>query len=120
MLFVFGGVGAGDEDVINVRVNELQTAGDFVDEALKGLSGIAETKWHFDELEQTKWCGDGSFGNVDIDRVLWHDSVYGSHHMGANPQVVVLEPCEEVKPEDYWRDEQCLYPTCVGIRPWQL
>ena len=86
MLFVFGGVGAGDEDVINVRVNELQTAGEFVDEALKGLSGVAETKWHFDELKQTKWCGDGSFGNVIFghgDLVVSSDEVDLGENVGA-------------------------------------
>ena len=86
MLFVFGGVGAGDEDVINVRVHELQTAGDFVDEALKGLSGVAETKWHFDELKQTKCCGDGSFGNVIFghgDLVVSSDEVDLGENVGA-------------------------------------
>ena len=86
MLFVFGGVVAGDEDVIDVRVNELQTAGDFVDEALKGLSGVVKTKLHFDELKQTKWCGDGSFGNVIFghgDLVVSSDEVDFGENVGT-------------------------------------
>lgn len=52
------------KDVVDIREGERQTPEDCVDESLKGLSGVAEAKWHSQELKQPKRCDYGRLGNV--------------------------------------------------------
>ena len=64
MDFVFEGIYASNENVIDVDRNEIETTSNFVHETLKSLCFVAETKRHLGKLEQPKWGGDGSFTNI--------------------------------------------------------
>ena len=70
VMLVFFGTGACDEDVVNVRIAEVQATQDLVDKALKCLSCISQPKWHLQELEQAKQSGDG--GLRDVCRLDWN------------------------------------------------
>ena len=41
----------GNEQVVCVGVTEVEASEDLVDEPLKGLGGISETKWHSKEFK---------------------------------------------------------------------
>ena len=64
MNFVFEGVCACDENVINVNINGIETTSYFVHKALEGLCCVAETKGHLVEFKQTKRGSNGGLTNV--------------------------------------------------------
>ena len=68
-MLVFFSTGACDENVVNVRVAEVQATQDLVDEALKSWSCISQPKWHSQKLKQAKRSGDS--GLRDICRLDW-------------------------------------------------
>ena len=37
---------AGNEDIVNVDIGKRKTTKNLINKMLKGLSGIAKTKWH--------------------------------------------------------------------------
>ena len=63
---------AGDEDVVDVDKNVLETLRHSVHEALERLSGTFEAERHPDELPETEWSDDGSLGNVCLRHVAAH------------------------------------------------
>ena len=78
MGLVFGCVGAGDENVIDVNENKIETTSYFVHKTLECLCCVAETKRHFDEFEQTKGGRNGGLANVVVghrDLVVRSDEV---------------------------------------------
>ena len=64
VLFVLLGGRAGNQDVIQIPKTKVQPTDDPVNEALKGLGGVAQTEWHADVLEETEGRGDGRLRNV--------------------------------------------------------
>ena len=41
---------AGNKDIVNIAVHKRKTTRDLVNKTLKGLSGVAKTKWHFQKI----------------------------------------------------------------------
>ena len=79
-----------DENEIDVDKNEIETTGNFVHEMLKSLCCVAETKRHLGEVEQTKWCGDGSFTNIFLGHVLvW----WWMLEQGRFWKICMVSPC---------------------------
>ena len=58
------GVLAGDKDIIDVRICEIKSMQDIVNEPLKSLSGILKYEWHSGKFKQPKGSGDGGFRNI--------------------------------------------------------
>ena len=99
MDFVFEGVCASNENVIDVHINKIETTSNFVHKALKSLSCVTETKWHFGEFKQTKWGGDSSLANV----VLSHgDLVVSADEVDFREDGFTVEGCREILDMRNW------------------
>ncbi len=64
VVLVFICTRTGDKEVINVGIAEIRATQDLVDEALKRLGCILESKGHPKELKQSKGCCDSSLGDI--------------------------------------------------------
>ena len=56
----------GDENVVDVDENALETLRHAAHETLERLSGAFESEWHPDELPETEWSNDGGLGDVRL------------------------------------------------------
>ncbi len=63
---MFISAGAGDENVINIRIGEMQTSQDVVHESLKGLGRISKAEGYSCEFEQAE-----RGGNCCLRDVVW-------------------------------------------------
>jgi hypothetical protein len=64
-------VGSGNENIIQVNENSGEMSKKAVHVALKGLSGVAESKWHVDLFKKTKGSYYDVFGMSEGETVTW-------------------------------------------------
>ncbi len=64
VLLVLVLVAAGHQDVVQVHKGKVQSSADVVHQALEGLSGVAQTKRHAEELKEVERSDDGSLGDI--------------------------------------------------------
>ena len=54
MLFVFLSTRAGNKDLVNIGIHKRKATNNLVDKMLKGLCGVAKTKWHFQKIQRVR------------------------------------------------------------------
>ncbi len=81
--------------IIQIAKNEWQFRKKFVHEALKGLSGVFESKRHEDILKKSEWGDDGSFRNVRFRQwylmITLHQVQFGEEFAAAEFDGKVLD-----------------------------
>ena len=85
MLQMFLRSRASDEEIVHVRVAEMEATENIVDEALKCLPCISKAKWHVYKFE---WCGQRSV--VDVCR-LYRNLMVGTYQVQLGEDGSTLE-----------------------------
>lgn len=98
---------AGNEEVIDVCVAEVESLEHLVDEALERLSGVTQPKRHPQKLEKTEGCCDGCLG--DICRLDWYLMVR-TYQVDLGEDTAAMERCREVL---YVRDRISVWDRCI-------
>ena len=83
---------AGNED-INICVAEVESLKYLIDEPLERLRGVAQSKWHLQELIETEGCDNGSFGDV---RWLNQYLMVGPYQVNLGEDTAAMERCRKV------------------------
>ena len=76
----------GNQDIIQVGVDAAQLPECLIDESLKGLSGVAKSERHPEELKLAEGCDDRCFGYVFFgprDLVVCLDEIDFREHLHA-------------------------------------